>query len=206
MFDLPPPDPGIELVVASRGMSKGIEQADEPQVIPKLYMQVGDVQLGGQWKDVTSTTADGEGALFANASRKFGAFSVTAGAAYKFQTHAKRGTDSDSLELSGSVSRKLGRLSVKASAVFSPDDLGAAKRSLYLEGGPAFDLTGTLKLSANIGRRIRENGANYTSMNVGATKTLLRAFALDLRYYRTNRSELGEIYRNRVVIASRWTF
>ena len=33
MFDLPPPDPGIEFVVASRGMSKGIAQTDGPQAL-----------------------------------------------------------------------------------------------------------------------------------------------------------------------------
>jgi hypothetical protein len=36
MFALPPFDPGVEFVVSSRGMSKGIEQSDEPQVIPKV--------------------------------------------------------------------------------------------------------------------------------------------------------------------------
>jgi hypothetical protein len=35
---------------------------------------------------------------------------------------------------------------------------------------------------------------------------LARAFAIDLRYYRTNRANLGEIYRQRVVVAGRWSF
>ena len=48
MFALPPFDPGFEMVVSSRGMSKGIEQADERQVIPKAYVHVGDLQFGGQ--------------------------------------------------------------------------------------------------------------------------------------------------------------
>lgn len=64
----------------------------------------------------------------------------------------------------------------------------------------------TLRLSANLGRRTRRNSPDYVAMNVGATKTLFRAFALDLRYYQTDRGELGDIYRRRVVIAGRWTF
>lgn len=206
MFALPPFDPGMEMVVSSPGMSKGIKQADPVQTIPKVYVQIGGLQVGGQWKNVTSTAAEGEAAAFANASRKFGPYSLTVGAAYKFQTGVKGPTDSDSFEFSGALTRKIGRASLKIGAIYSPDDLGAARRSLYVEGGPSFDLTKTLKLSANVGRRTRKNGVDYLSMNAGATKTLFRAFALDLRYYRTNRSELGDIYRHRLVVSGRWSF
>ena len=206
MFALPPFDPGVELVVSSRGMSKGVEQSDEPQVIPKVTLKVGDVQLGGQWKNVTSTAADGEAAAFATITHKFGAFAVTAGAAYKFQTNVKMRTDSKSFEFTGAVARSFGKVSAKISAVYSPDDVGKAKRSLYFEGGPAIDLTKTLRLSANLGRRSRENGPDYTAFNVGATKTLFRGFSLDLRLYQTNRANLGDIYKRRVIVAGRWVF
>lgn len=206
MFALPPFDPGVELVVSSRGMSKGIEQSDEPQVIPKLTLKVGDLQVGGQWKNVTSTAADGEAALFANASRKLGGFALTAGVAYKFQTNVKGQSDSDSFEFTGAVVRSFGKLSLKAGAIYSPDDLGKAKRSFYLEAGPALDLTKTLRLSANLGRRTRQNGPDYLAFNVGVTKTVIRAFSLDLRVYETNRSNLGDIYKRRVIVAGRWVF
>jgi hypothetical protein len=206
MFALPPFDPGFELLISSRGMSKGIEQADQPQVIPKAYLQVGDLQVGGQWKNVTSATAEGEASGFVNVSRKFGPFAFTVGAAYKFQTGARPGTDSDSFEFSGSASRKIGKASLRVSAIYSPDDLGGTRRSLYVEGGPSFDLTKTVRLSANLGRRSRQLAPDYTAMNFGVTKTLFRSFSLDLRYYQTNRSSLGDIYRRRVVIAGRFTF
>jgi hypothetical protein len=199
-------DPGVEMVVSSRGMSKGIEQTKGPQVIPKAYVQIGDVQLGGQWKNVTSTSAEGESAAFVNASRKFGPNSLAIGAAYKFQTNARHGTDSDSFEFSAALSRKVGRLSLKLGAVYSPDDLGGTKQSLYVEGGPSFDLTKTLRLFANLGRRTRENNVDYTAMNFGAAKTIADGFAIDLRYYRTNRGNLDGIYRSRAVVAGRWTF
>ena len=128
-------------------MSKGIRQSDEPQVIPKAYVQIGGVQIGGQWKNVTSSTADGEAAAFFSASRKFGSLSVSVGAAYKFQTAAKGGTDTNLGVYERGVPEG-GRLSVKVGATYSPDDLGRAKRSLYVEGGPVFDLTKTMKLSA----------------------------------------------------------
>lgn len=206
MLFLLPLDPGVEMVVSSTGMSKGIEQTKGPQVIAKAYVQVGDLQLGGQWKNVTSATAEGEASAFVNASRKFGAYSLAFGASYKLQTGARSGTDSDSFEFTGALTRKIGRLSLKIGAIYSPDDLGGTKQSLYVESGPSFELTKTLKLSANLGRRTREKNLDYTAMNVGATKNLARGFAIDLRYYRTNRSNLDDIYRSRAVVSGRWTF
>jgi hypothetical protein len=201
-----PIDPGIELVVSSHGMSKGIEQVDGPQFIPRAYVQVGDLQVGGQWKNVTSKSANGEASVFGNLTHKFGSLQLSAGLNYKVQTAAERGTDSHSLELNAGATQKIGKLTLKLSAIYSPNDLGGARRSLYVEGGPSFDLTKTLRLSANIGHRYRENGSDYTSMNVGAAKTLFRAFSLDLRYYRTNRSELGPVYGDRLVLAGRLSF
>lgn len=206
MFFLLPLDPGFEMVVSTPGMSKGVEQTRGPQVIPKAYVQIGDLQLGAQWKNVTSPSAEGEGAAFVSAVRKLGAYSVAVGAAYKFQTGAKPGTDSDSFEFTGAVNRKIGRLSLKIGAIYSPDDLGGTKQSLYVEGGPSFDLTKTLKLSASLGHRSREGNVDYTAMNVGLTKALARGFAMDLRYYRTNRGKVDEIYRGRAVLSGRWTF
>ena len=206
MFALPPFDPGFEMVVSSRGMSKGIEQADEPQVIPKAYLDIGDLEFGGQWKNVTSSTGTGEASAFLSARHALGPFSLSIGATYKVQTGAVPGADTNSLEFSAGASRAFGRLSVSANAYYTPDDLGSTKRSLYLEAGPAFALTKTLRLSANLGRRTRVNGADYLAANIGLTTSLARHLGVDLRYYQTNRPDLGDVYRRRVVIAGRWSF
>lgn len=203
MWDLPPPDPGFEIVVASRGMSKGIAQTDGVQVIPKAFLQLGPVQVGGQWKNVSSPVADGEAAAFVNYAPKLGAFQLTLGAAYKFQTNVTGNPDDDSFEFTGAVSRKFGKVGLRAGAVYSPDDLGGARRSLYLEGGPSLDIRKTTRLSANIGRRSRRGGADYTSFNVGFSETLVKKLTVDLRYYDTAQSELGEVYRGRVVVSAR---
>ena len=201
-----PLNPTIEVTVASHGMSKGIEQADGPQVTPRAYVQMGDIQVGGQWKNITSRTADGESWLFAGLTRKVGAFQLSVGANYKFQTGTRSGLDADAIELNAGAGYKSGKLSLKASMIYAPDDIGSTKRSLYVEGGPAIDFTKTLRVSANIGRRNRERAPDYTSLNIGATQSLFRGFALDLRYYRTDRSDLGSIYRDRLVLAGRWSF
>ena len=203
MWDLPPPDPGFEIVVASRGISKGVAQTDGVQVIPKAFVQLGQVQLGAQWKNISSPAAEGEAAAFVNYAPKIGSLQLTLGAAYKFQTEVTGNPDDDSFEFTAGATRKFSKLAMRVSAVYSPDDLGGARRSIYLEGGPSFDLSKTLRMSANLGHRSRVNGVDYTSFNAGVSKTLFKKLTVDLRYYDTARGELGETYGNRVVLSGR---
>lgn len=202
MFDLPPTDLGVELFAASRGMSKGLAQTDGPQFIPKAFVQVGSVQVGAQWKNVTSNAAEGEGAAFVNWQRKLGATQLSVGVTFKFQTAIREPTDGNALELNGALSRKLGKIGARISAVYSPDDLGSTKRSLYMEGGPSYDLTKSLRISANLGHRTRANGPDYTSFNAGIS-TVVGRLTFDARFYDTSQSELGEIYNERVVVSAR---
>lgn len=206
MWDLPPPDPGFEVSLASRGMSKGIAQTDGAQMLPKAFLQFGDLQVGGQWKNVTSPVADGEAAAFVNLTHKEGPYQFTLGGAYKFQTGVEGETDDDSWEFTATASRKIGKLTLKASAIYSPDDLGASEESLYLEAGPSFDIDSTTRVSANIGRRKRELGVDYTSLNAGIAKTFYKRATVELRYYDSSKSRLGEYYRGRLVLSGKLAF
>lgn len=203
MFGLPPPDPGIEISVASRGISKGIAQTEGPQLVAKPFVQLGPAQLGGQWKNVTSAVAGGEAAAFANVAPKLGKFQLHLGVAYKFQTGVREPTDDKSWEFTGSVSRKFGKVGLRLGTIYSPDDLGSARRSLVIEGGPTVDLGKTTRISAALGRRSRVNGDDYTLFNVGMSQTLFKGFTLDARLYGTNRNDLGENYKERLVISAR---
>ena len=207
MFGLPPPDPAFEFSVASIGMSKGIAQtANEPQAIIKASGKAGALELGGQWKNVTSTVAKGEAAAFVNANHAFGKLRLNGGMAYKLQTGVTGNPDSDSFEFTAGANLSLGKLALRTTAIYSPDDLGAAKKSLYVEGGPALEVTKTLRASANVGRRERDGAPDYTSFNVGLTKTIAKAIAVDARYYDTAQSGLGPQFKPRVVVSARVTF
>ena len=204
-MDMPPLDPGIEISLASEGMSKGIAQTDGPQVIGRVFVRSGAFQLGGQWKNITSSAAEGEASVFLSWDRKIGAVQLSAGAAVKMLTSVKQPTDDKTLELNAALSRKWGKSGLRASAVLSPNDLGATRRSLYAEGGLSFDLSKSLRVSANVGLRARERNPDYTAFNAGFTLSLGKV-TLDARYYDTAQSELGEIYRNRGVVAGRLVF
>jgi uncharacterized protein (TIGR02001 family) len=206
LFDLPPPDPAFEFSVASRGMSKGIAQTEGPQVILRGMGKSGPLEFGGQWKNVTSSTARGEASAFVNANHSFGRARVTGGAAYKFQTGVSGNTDSTSFEFNAGATATFGKAALRATAIYSPDDLGSAKQSLYLEAGPSLEVVKSLRASANIGRREREQGDDYTSFNLGLSYTIEKNILVDLRYYDTAQSQLGENYEPRVVVQARVTF
>jgi hypothetical protein len=206
MIDLPPPDPGIEVVVASRGMSKGIAQTEGPQMIVKPSVKFGDVQLGIQWKNVTSTVAGGEGALFVGVGRDIAGLQLSFQASHKFQTGVREPTDDHSWEFTGGVSRKFGAITLRGSAVYSPDDLGPAERSFYWEAGPAMDVSKQFKLFANIGHRSRQLGDDYTSFNTGVSTTIVPRTTIELRWYETSRHELGVNFKGRAVVSARMAF
>lgn len=203
MIDLPPPDPGLELVVASRGISKGIAQTDEVQVLARAHVRIGTAQAGAQWKNITSPVAGGEAALFVNGTRKLSGFNFSVTAAYKFYTEVERNTDSEALELTGGVSREFGPLQARLSLVYSPDDLGGTGRSVHVEVGPTITLTSALKASANVARRTRTGGEDYTAFNVGVSQSLFDHVSVDLRYYDTAQGYFGEPYHRRFVFSAR---
>ena len=204
MPDLPPIEPIVEIALASTGMSKGISQTDGLQVVPKVALEIGPVQVGAQWKNLTSPTAEGEAQAFISASRNFGPVELSAGLAYKLQTDAIAGTDNDAVELSFGATRKFGQWSARLNTVYSPDDVGGTRRSLYTEAGLSVDAIKSIRLSATVGRRERQGSPDYTAFSAGATKTLPPGLTLDLRYHDTAQSHLGVPYRRRIVVAGRW--
>jgi hypothetical protein len=206
MIDLPPPDPGIEITIASRGMSKGIAQTEGPQLVARPYVQLGSFQVGGQWKNLSSSVAGGEAAPFVSVASKLGQFQLGIGVAYKFQTGVREPTDDKSWEFTGNVSRRFGKLGLRLAAVYSPDDLGGAERSIYVEGGPTLEIGKTTRMSAGVGRRERVSGDDYTAFNAGVTKTMFKGMTVDVRFYGTDRSDLGEFFEDRLVASARMAF
>ncbi len=199
MWALPPVDPGFEISAATQGMSKGLLQSNGPQVVSRATLKSGRFHLAGQWKNVSTNSAKGEASLSAGWGGKAGSFDLGASVAYKALTSASGSGNRRSVELSGNASRKFGDVGLKASAVFSPNDLGSTKQSLYVEGGPSFDLPAKFKLSANIGHRWRQRSPNYTSFNIGVSRTVLKVLTADVRVYDTDRGELGRNYERRVI-------
>jgi len=204
--DLPPPDPGIEISIASQGMSKGLRQTDGPQLLARAELALGAVALGGYAKNVSSATADGEAGLSLQLRGRAGGFELAASVAYKFNTGAALQDDRDAIELTASIGRRLGPLQPRLSVTYSPDELGGTRESLYVEGGVALAVAPGASLSAHLARRERAGGPDYTAFNLGASYALAPFLTLDLRYHDTAQSGLGAIYRPRLVASLRARF
>jgi uncharacterized protein (TIGR02001 family) len=206
MLHLPPPDPSLEIVIASQGMSKGLRQTDGVQVLARGEIAFGHVYAGLLWKNVTSPAAEGEAQSYLGYRTRAGGFDLNAAIGYHHQTGVHGRTDSDRFEFTASAARPFGALTPRLAATYSPDDFGGTRQSLYVEAGASLTVFPGASLSANLGRRERGGAADYTAFNAGASYTLRSILTFDLRYYGTAQSDLGEIYEPRLVGSVRLRF
>ncbi|HEX8640990.1 MAG TPA: TorF family putative porin, partial [Allosphingosinicella sp.] len=194
---------GLEILAASQGVSKGLRQTEGPQLIARPEVAFGPVFIGGYYKNVTSTSADGEGAAAAGVRARVDGFDLVGSVMHKWAVGDQGPGDRDSFEFFASVSRRFGSVATRLNVTWSPDDLGGAESSLYVEAGATVALAGGLGAGANVSRRERDGATDYTAFNAGATYAVSRNLSADLRYYDTDRSGLGEIYESRLVASLR---
>jgi hypothetical protein len=205
MPGLAPVLPVIEFNLSSTGMSKGIAQTTGPQFLARGEVGAGAAFVGGYVKNVDSSTADGEAAALIGVREKAAGFDLAFSAAVKRAIDPAPGSDRTALELNASASRRVGRLSPRLSVVWSPDDIGGTRSTIFAEAGASCTLSPALSGSAAFGRRQRGGGADYDAWNAGLTWTALKRLSVDLRYYDTDGGS-SQPYRARAVISARAKF
>lgn len=200
-----PPKPSFEVLLASRGISKGLAQTTGPQFLARGELAFGDLYVGSYVKNVDSSSSNGEAAGLVGIRKKLGGVDFNLSAAWKRAISPAPGSDKDALEVSGSASRKIGRLMPRLSVVWSPDDLGGTRRTVFAEAGASYALAKTLAFSAAVGRRERSGGADYTAWNAGLGWTANKHLIFDARYYDTDGGG-AQPYRARGVVSARLKF
>ncbi|HMJ93770.1 MAG TPA: porin [Allosphingosinicella sp.] len=206
MLDLPPPDPGIEIVLATRGYSKGLAQTEGVQGLGKFELAFKSISFTAQYKNITSPTAAGEAAFGVGWRGKAAGFDLGATVSWKRLIGLDGQVDPDCWEFIPTVSHKIGPLTAKLSLTYSPDDLGRTGTSAWMEAGAAWKLDGKTSLVAAIGRREREGATDYTAFNAGVTRTLFEGVSAELRYYDSARRALGDPFQARLVGSLRARF
>jgi hypothetical protein len=206
MLDLPPPAPSIEIVLASHGMTKGLSQTEGAQLLVRPEIAAGPLYLAGVFKNVETSTADGEAWLSLGARHELGGVELAASATAKFSLGGRGHADRDSLEFQVAASRAFGPVTPRLGLTWSPDDLGAGGESLFAEAGASLRLTRAATLSAGLGRRERAAAPDYTAFNLGAAYSFAPPLSVELRYYDNDRSGLGDQFRARLVGAVRLRF
>ena len=197
-IDLPPPNPELEISVASRGYSKGLAQTEGAQLVMRGGVEFGDILLEAQWKNITNSAANGEGQINVEFGTEAAGFDLSVSAGFHFLTGLEAPTDDKRAEFNVTVSREAGAVTPRLSATYSPDDFGGTGASLYVEGGAGYRIASGTTISAHVGRRERSNNTDYTSFNVGIRQQIVRNVIVDLRYYDTAESALGETFEGRV--------
>jgi uncharacterized protein (TIGR02001 family) len=206
MIDLPPPDPAIEIILASRGISKGLAQTDGPQLLVRGEVAFGRFYVGAYAKNVSSPVLDGEVAAMIGVRPQVAGFDLSLTAVYKRSVATVGDIDAEALEVIGAASRSMGPFTPRISLAWSPDDLGSTGRSLFAEAGLSWRIDSHTSFSAAAGRRERTGGPDYTAFNAGVTYSVGRHITLDLRYHDTNRSGAGDPFEARVVGSVRVRF
>lgn len=200
---LPPSPPTIEVSVASQGVSKGIEQTDGPQAVLRAELPVGPIYFGVSAKNITSATANGKGGLTAGVRTKFAGLNLSASATWAIAISPVPGSDSQSLELAGSLARKFGNFKPQLSINWSPNDVGSTQRSLFYEASAAYSVSSKTSIGAAVGRRERIAGLDYTAFNMGITHKLIPCITADLRYYGSDKRNLGHKYQPGLIASVR---
>ena len=121
IFDLPPPDPALEISVASRGYSKGVAQTDGIQVVIRPELSFGPVKLGAYGKNVTSSQYDGEAGVSLGYKKAFGKTDFSASAAVKHFYGAQQSVDDVALELNAAATQTWGKFKPRVSITYSPE-------------------------------------------------------------------------------------
>ena len=187
-------------------MSKGVSQTDGLQVVARGELAFGKLYVGALAKNLTSPSTEGELQLSAGARFKVRRAEIAVSVAYKKWLDTRGNPDDEAAELSVSASQAVGKVTPRFQLIYSPDDLGSTRHSIYGEAGIGWKPLSGLTISANVGRRSRGNGIEYTSANVGAAYALTRNVTAELRLYDTNKSDADDPYKRRVVGALRAKF
>jgi hypothetical protein len=204
-FALPPPDPGFEILLSSQGMSQGVALTDGPQIFPRVYLDVGDAQVGVQWRNLDSPAASGVAALFARYRHEIERIQLDFVARYRIRTGTSGPVDRTSWEFSASARTMSGPLILQVAAEYSPTEFGGGD-SLYVEFVPGVTVDGATTISAGLGLRLRDWGADHRAFNLGVSRSIGRSLTLAVRYHDTDRHDLGTRFRGRIVLSARSSF
>jgi hypothetical protein len=209
MFDLPPPNPSLQVEVATTGMASGIAQTRGPQLIVSGGLDFTKFSLAAYAKNVASSTGTVKGieaGLSINATRTVAGFQLNPSILVKRRFGMTADGDATEVDFGLVAARTFAPFTASATVIYTNDLFGAAERTLFLDSTPQWQARKGTALSGSFGRRIEESGNDYTAFNLGVTQSVGRHIQLDLRWYDTAQSELGYNYRGRVVAYVRMSF
>jgi uncharacterized protein (TIGR02001 family) len=189
-------------------ISKGISKSDEnPQGWGRAEWSERDFYAGG-----FATNADlpaggnAELQLYGGWRPEAYGYEWDLGVIYKNYPGTHSGLTDDMVEFKAEASRAIGPLKGRLHVDWTPDNYGSAKQALWVDTRLGWAVTPKTEISAGLGRREQDGGADYTAWNVGVRQQITDRLSGDLRWYDTNGHEFGDVYDGRLVAAITATF
>lgn len=187
--------------VSSEYMSKGASKTDgDPQVWGRVEV-AHDGFYAGTWVSNVKIPqrSDAEVQLYVGHKSKVAGYAVDLSAFYKTFPGTRAGVDDDLVEFRADVNHPIGPLQARLRTEWTPDNFGATRQALWVEGRLAWPISAADELSAAVGRRDQNGGADYVAWNLGVKHVLTPHVSADLRWFDTDSHSLGDNYHGRVV-------
>jgi len=112
----------------------------------------------------------------------------------------------NSFEYQVDATRKFGPVTGRLRLNYTPDGFGATEGAWWNEIQGTVSLDAKTRLSAAIGERNADGGAEYVAWNIGARRKLTDDLSLDLRFYDTDSPEISDAYDSRFVGSLSYAF
>ncbi len=112
----------------------------------------------------------------------------------------------NSFEYQVDATRKFGPVTARLRLNYTPDGFGATEGAWWNELQGTVSLDAKTRISAAIGDRNADGGAEYVAWNVGARRKLTDDLSLDLRFYDTDSPQISDAYDSRFVGSLSYAF
>ncbi len=205
-MQLAPPNVNFELVMASKGMSKGISQTEGIQVVGRGELSSGALFISVLGKNISHSDADGELQIATGGRANLGKAVLSISGTLKKWVVPEGHVQATAAEFAVSIVRPFGRITPRAQVVYSPNDLGNSIQSIYAEAGLSWQSSSHWQFSASVASRNRQGGVDYVAANVGAAYAFTNNFTAEVRAFGTNQASKGSSYEPRLVASLRARF
>jgi uncharacterized protein (TIGR02001 family) len=115
-------------------------------------------------------------------------------------------THIDTVDFKAVALHDFGPVTLGTAAYYTADFFGTGHKALYFEGRATYRVTRKLSIGGTLGRQTINEGVDHDTWNAGANYAFTKYIALDLRYYDTNRHDLGKDYGSHYVAAIKASF
>ncbi|MGA0605891.1 TorF family putative porin [Phenylobacterium sp. VNQ135] len=185
------PDVSVELGAATEYVSKGVGKSmGDPHVYGTVTASNGPAYIKVYATPVEmSKGSDGEILTTVGVAPKAAGLEFDFKGIYRLRPGTDAGVDSTYWEVEADVTKKAGPVAARLRVNYTPDGFAGTKEAWWVEGLATVKVAAKTKVSAALGVRKAEHGADYTAYNIGVRQSLTKHVDADVRWYGSSRGD-----------------